>query len=198
MANGASIYYALSMITSEVKMNKRNSFQVAMLGLVVLLAACSPAQPAAPADAGQISADEEVATPEDSENVAAGVDLVLPDICELLPADEVASLSDGTLASEPQASDYGDDFKSCWYDFNLADGSYDYYIIYVQPAELLELVFEDNAEPVSGLGDRAQLKWEEDEEQFRLAVIEGNLGVEVIGKRSDVMEQLARLILERL
>lgn len=177
-------------------MEKLPLVQMAVLGFA-LLAACNPA-PAPPlVDEGQDQSDvAEDATAGDE--LATRGDLVLPDICELLPADEVAALSGGTLSSEPNSSEYSDDYKGCWYDFELSDGSYDYYIVYVSPAPFLEVVFDDAAEPISGLGDRAQLKWEEGEEQYRLAIIDGNVGVEVIGKRSDVMMQLARLILERL
>lgn len=172
-------------------------FQAIVLGLV-LLAACSPAPTAAPVEVAEDSPPEEAADPTDSGEVAAGSGLVLPNICELLPVDEVAAIVGGAPASEPNVEDYGESFQGCWYDFNLSDGSYDYYIIYVQPAGFLESVFDDSAEPVTGLGDRAQLKWEDSEEQYRLAILDGAVGVEVIGTRSDVMMQLARLILERL
>ncbi|HLD94458.1 MAG TPA: hypothetical protein VI703_09700 [Anaerolineales bacterium] len=179
-------------------MKNRFLFLVAVLGFLLLLAACSPAPAAEPLDAAEVDEPEEAAAPETGGDVAAGGGLVLPNICELLPVDEVAAIVGGAPASEPNVEDYGASFQGCWYDFNLSDGSYDYYIIYVQPASFLEVVFEDSAEPVSGLGDRAQLKWEDSEEQYRLAIIDGAVGVEVIGTRSDVMMQLARLILERL
>lgn len=178
-------------------MKRFNPFYFLTLGFVLVLAACSPA-PIAPVEVAEGGEAEEAAAPADSGDVTTGGDLVVPDICELLPGDEVAALAGGTPTSDPSASDYGENFKGCWYDFDLPDGSYDYYIIYVQPAAFLEIVFDDAAEPVSGLGDRAQLKWEEDEEQYRLAIIHGSFGVEVIGTRSEVMMELARLILERL
>jgi hypothetical protein len=178
-------------------MQKPHLIHATAIGFLLLATACNPAPPVPEGDEGQIQSEVEEQADAGNDSATSG-DLVLPDICELLPAEEVAALAGGTLSSEPNSSEYSDDFKSCWYDFDLSDGSYDYYIIYVQPAAFLEIVFEDAAEPVSGLGDRAQLKWEEGEEQYRLAIIDGNVGVEVIGKRSDVMMELARLVLERL
>lgn len=157
----------------------------------VFLAACSPTaavteQPAA--EMPEIPSGE----------IGVKSDRVLPNICELLPIEEVAAISGGTPQSEPNVEDYGDDFKGCWYDFDLGDGTYDYYIVYVEPASFLAATFEDDADPVPDLGDQAQLMWEDDGEQYRLAVLDGEIGVEIAGKRSDVMIELARLILERL
>ena len=44
----------------------------------------------------------------------------------------------------------------------------------------------------------AALKWEEGEQQYRLAVIKNSLGIEVIGENSDVMVQIAQALLDQL
>jgi hypothetical protein len=124
--------------------------------------------------------------------------LSVPNICQALPGEEVAGFAGGSLRSDPTVADYGDEFQGCTYELDTSDGGYDYYIVYAQPAEWLLPAFEGQGEPLPGLGDQAALKWEEGEQQYRLAVIKNGLGIEVIGENSDVMVQIARALLNQL
>jgi hypothetical protein len=131
---------------------------------------------------------------------ASGRDFSSINICQLIPAEEVAALAGVTVDREPnQSSD--STFSHCWYNLEAADGGYEYYIVYLESIELGEaaLALGDLGDPVPGLGDEAYLQWVEGEAQFRLLVlVRGDYAIDIAGSRSEIMQQIARLLIERL
>lgn len=170
------------------------------LCLALLAQACSSASTAAPAQSAPPAQNESQPAQNESggdQGAASSADLVLPDICQTLTADEVLAIAGGTLRNDATSTDYGDNFKGCTYEFTAADGSYDYYIVYVEPADFI-MAGDVSGDPVEGLADFAVLRYEDTEEQYRLEVTQGSLGIEVIGSRSEVAIEIARQLLERL
>jgi hypothetical protein len=61
------------------------------------------------------------------------------------------------------------------------------------------LALGEAGDPVPDLGDEAYLRFEESEDQFRLIVLRrGEYAIDMAGTDSDVMIELAQLLIERL
>ena len=132
---------------------------------------------------------------------SSGPDLSSLNVCELVTPEEVAGLAGGTSRDEPnQSSDAT--FSMCWYELDAAGGAYEYYIVYVESAEMGQLAIDmeagDIGDPVPGLGDQAYVRFVEDEDQFRLIVIRGDIALDMAGTRAEVLQEIASLLLERL
>jgi hypothetical protein len=190
----------------RLQMNPRAFLAQIILSVSIL--ACAALGPRAESPEPIVESATQPAPPQDEAippqapppAASTGRDFSTINICELIPAQEVADLAGGTVYGEPnQSSDPM--FSLCWYEVEAPDGAYEYYIVYVESVELGEFAISmgDLGDAVGGLGDEAYLKYEDGEEQFRLLVMRaGDFAIDIAGSRADVMQEIARLLLQRL
>jgi Protein of unknown function (DUF3558) len=167
------------------------------------LVACGGTPPTAalaPTDDAPTAAAPETPAPAPTSAASASREFSTINVCELLPPEEVAELSGGAVDGEPNQQSEAD-YSMCWYEVTSATGAYSYYIVYLETAEVGEmaLTLGETGDPVPDLGDESYLRFEESEDQFRLIVLRrGEYAIDMAGTDSDVMIEIARLLIERL
>ena len=179
------------------------------LGFALLLAACGGGAPAtsAPAAGGGAAAaptsapTEPTQAPVQSGGPAssAGMDVSTVNLCQLLPRAELAALAGGTPYEGAETGGPG-----CIYTIDPGDGTAELYSASVSSPDLIQPMVDyvrqyEEAEWLEGLGDVAYLQPASFGEGYSLTVlVEGEYGVSISGPRSEVLEQAARVILDRL
>ncbi|HET7010161.1 MAG TPA: hypothetical protein VFI11_05250 [Anaerolineales bacterium] len=182
-----------------------NGYAVIAMALSAVLAACGGAAPS-PSEAPPVAVSTLAVPPTDAGPEAPPApsgtrDFAALNVCELVTPEEVLELAGGgTLDGEPNQQGEAT-FSMCWYSLDAPSGAYEYYIVYVESADLGEFALEaeEAGDPLAGLGDESRLWFEEDEDQFRLLVIlRGDYALDIAGTDSEVMLEIARLLIERL
>lgn len=142
---------------------------------------------------------EPIQSPPTAAPYEQGRDFSTIDICQLLPVADVAAMVGGTPDGEPNGSANGD-VIDCWYSVVSDQGQLpDLYIVYVEPVVLAEYSFDDAAESVPGIGDRASIVYSDTEQQYELTAIrDGDLGIDVIGATREGTLAIAEALMERI
>jgi hypothetical protein len=183
----------------------RLPLRLAALALVAgMLVGCAAAAPTAagpaPEDPSPTAAPTtESAGPVPTSGPSGSRDFSDINVCELVTPEEVGALAGGVADPDPNQQSEAD-YTMCWYEIDDGTGAYAYYIVYVETAELGEtaLALEEIGDPVDGLGEEAYLRFDESEDQFRLIVLRrGDYAIDLAGTDSDVMVEIARLLIER-
>ena len=182
---------------------------VLSLVLASLLAACgggAPATSAPPAGGGADAAPtsapaQPTGAPAQSGDPAssAGMDVSTINLCQLLPRAELATLAGGTPyeGAEPGG-------PACIYTIDPGDGTAELYSMSVTTPDLVAPLIDyvrqhEEAEWPEGIGDTAYLQPAAFGDGFSLAVlVEGRYGLSLSGPRPEVLQDAARLIVERL
>jgi hypothetical protein len=170
-----------------------------------ILAGCAGAAPTADEAAPQGPSPTTAPTPQPAEPVpdsgsSGARDFSNVNICELVPPEEVGALAGGDADPDPNQQSEAE-YSLCWYEVDVGTGAYTYYIVYVETEALGEaaLALADAGDPVAGLGDEAFQRFDEGEDQFRLIVLQrGAYAIDIAGSDSDVMVEIARLLIDRL
>jgi hypothetical protein len=145
------------------------------------------------------------AAPEPSAQEPAGRKLESLDLCALVPATEVAAALDARvdpqLAKKSSKGESSAMASNCWYWLQpegSTRGGAEPYIVWVMPSVLYDREAE-NAERIAGLGDEAQIRFDDGEQQYRLTVLRrGDFALEVIGQERERTRRLADLVVARL
>jgi hypothetical protein len=168
--------------------------------MLIAAAACGGRATVAPSPTGPPAVVEPPTHVPPTAPPASGRDFRSLNLCELVTQEEVAALAGGTVY-RPSNQSSDPTFAHCWHEVEFADGGYEYYIVYVEAVELAEaaLSLGDGGDPLPGLGDEAYLKFEDTGQQYRLIVlVHGDYAIDMAGSRSEVMVEIARLLIERL
>jgi Protein of unknown function (DUF3558) len=173
---------------------------VAFVAVGLALAACGSPTPTTAASPPEAASAAPATEPPPSSPPTGGRNFSGINVCQLVTPGEVAGLAGGTAQDDPNQQSEAD-FSMCWYEVDKADGVYTYYIVYVEKVELGEMALslDETGDPVPNLGDEAYLRFDESEDQFRLIVLRrGEYAIDMAGTDSDVMIEIARLLLDRL
>jgi hypothetical protein len=172
---------------------------VAFFAVGLALAACGSPAPTAVASPPEDASPAQPTEPPPSAPPTGGRDFSAVNVCQLVTPEEVAGLAGGTAQEDPNQQSEAD-FSMCWYEVDKADGVYTYYIVYVEKVELGEMALslDETGDPVPDLGGEAYMRFEESEDQFRLIVLRGEYAIDMAGTDSDVMIEIARLLMDRL
>lgn len=182
---------------------------VILLGLVSLLAACGAGAPATSAPSGGGSsappATSAPAQPTEAPSQSggpapsAGMDVSTVNMCTLLTRAELADLAGGTPYEGAETSG-----QACIYTIDPGDGTAELYSIGVFAPNLIQVTIDyirdyEQAEWIEGIGDVASLQPDEFDDGYNLNVlVEGTYGLTLSGPRPEVLQDAARVIVERL
>ena len=171
---------------------------------VLALAACG-AQPEAAGESESSSATAPAAQPtqaaaEPSPPPAGpGLDVESINLCEILPPAEFANLAGGTAYTEITSPG-----PSCSYVIDPGDGTAASYHTFLHPVQTVRALMDyvrdyESADWLEGLGDSAYIQDAESGGGFVLIIlVEGQYGLEVGGPEKSVLQDTARVILERV
>ena len=119
--------------------------------------------------------------------------------CEIVTAQDVADLVGEPIYRELEQ----EPGPACIYEIEAGPNGYAQFIVYIQPTNLVEGMFENLPEelgqPLAGMGDAAYLDYDEAADSYDLAVlVRDRFGLEVIGEGEDWVLGIGELFLSRL
>lgn len=163
--------------------------------MLVALSACdsSKPQPAAPAPAASVAPPATSSPP-----APAPRDLAQLQACAIVPAEEIAGLVGGKVLAPPSGTGPG-----CLYAIEDSGGETGLYKLIFQEAAVIEAMVKASSpaelgEQVVGPWDEAWLGPQAMAEGFRiLALVRGDLAVEVGGPRREVLAEIAARAVNR-
>ena len=171
--------------------------------LMLAALACGPAggavnSPTSPAPtlAGPTAAPASQAA---SAPASSDIDVSSYIACEIVTAQDVADLVGGPIYRELEQ----EPGPGCIYEVEAGPDGYAQFIVYIQPTNLVEGMFENLPEelgqPLAGMGDAAYLDYDEAADSYDLAVlVRDRFGLEVIGEGEDWVLGIGELFLSRL
>jgi hypothetical protein len=183
---------------------KNGKIVVLAIGLVSLLVACGGGALATATAGGGSGAPAATSAPEQPAEAppaasGAGLDTASIDVCQILPRAELAALAGGTPYEGAEEGG-----SICIYTIDPGDGTAELYSIGVFEPDLIQASVDyvreyEQAEWLEGIGSDAYIQASSLGEGFDMSVVvAGEYGLSLSGPRPEVLQDVARLLIERL
>ena len=181
---------------------KRTGLRLAALSIA--LSACGPAGaagggPPSAAPAAAMPTTAPTTSQATSAAAPSGEDVSSYIACEVVTAQDIADLVGGPVFRELEQPPG----PACLYEVEAGPDEYAQFIVYIQPANLIEVMIEtlpeELGQPVAGMGDAAFLDYDQASDTYDLTIlVRGRFGLEVIGEGEDWVRGIGELFLSRL